>query len=54
MYKELKDNWDADSIGTPFPMKEITNNKDQYTITFIKARELWVAFDPNWVARQKH
>ena len=53
VYRQLKDSWDDNGIGSTFPKKGRTNNKDQYTITIIKARELLISHDSNWAADRK-
>lgn len=53
VYQELLDNWDADTIGSAFQKKGNENNKDQYTIAIIKAREMLISNDASWVDNRK-
>ena len=53
VYRELKDNWDKSAIDSTFPMKGGANNKDQYTVAIIKARELLISHDSNWKTNRK-
>ena len=53
VYQELIDDWDEETTGVAFPTKGRENNKDQYTIAIIKARELLIASDPRWAENTK-
>ena len=53
VYKHLKDNWDQDAMGSAFPAKGSSGNKDEYSYSICKARDVLKRKVPNWAETTK-